>query len=129
MTGELPPERALHSDWDMSGGGTFRYAIGRAYQVRLERVVWGKWLAPGDTDVYWLPGGKLGNDEVGGDRFGPLPPGAADLGLAIISRYDRGPGVISSAVAWLLPVDASGRVTTMNPKEHVTLADLDEHLP
>ena len=122
--GSRPAEAALHAGWD----GTADYFIGRAYRLRLERVAWGKWTATGPTDIYWLAGGKLGADETGSSGIGLPPPVVGGTALALTGSVDFGTGV-STTISWLFPVDASGRVITLDPTEDITLSDLDRHLP
>ena len=124
--GSRPAEAALHAGWDSGTADSF---IGRAYRLRLERVAWGKWTATGPTDIYWLAGGKLGADETGSSASDLVPPPVVGgTALALTGSFDFGTGV-STTIATLFPVDAGGRVITLDPTEDITLADLDRHLP
>ncbi|MBI3746353.1 MAG: hypothetical protein HY264_07510 [Chloroflexi bacterium] len=124
--GSRPADRALHAGWD---NGTADYFIGRAYRLRLERVAWGNWTATGPTDVYWLAGGKLGADETGSSASDLVPPPiVGGKAVALTGSFDFGTGV-STTIATLFPVDAGGRVITLDPTEDITLADLAQHLP
>jgi len=126
--GKRPSEPALHADWSSTGDN--RYGIGRAYGVRLQRVAWGKWLAPGPTEVYWLGGGKLGADEdVNGSADLLPPPVVGGTAVVLVGRFYSSPGVVGPTISWPFPVDANGRVITLDPTEDITLADLDQHLP
>ncbi|MBI2777922.1 MAG: hypothetical protein HYX57_11765 [Chloroflexi bacterium] len=125
--GARPSEPALHADW--SNPATAQYMIGRAFTLRLDRVAWGQWTAKGPTEVYWIPGGRLGADEYANGSADLVPPPVAG-GMAVAltaSAADSGPGV--STISWLFPVDANGRVMTLDPTEALTLENLDQRLP
>ncbi|MBI2763501.1 MAG: hypothetical protein HYX54_07115 [Chloroflexi bacterium] len=127
--GTRPSELALDADW--SNPTAARYMIGRAFGLRLERVAWGDWTAKGPTEVYWIPGGKLGADEyVNGSAA--LVPAPVDGGLAValtITPMVSQPQPPVRTIGFVFPVDASGRVTTIDPAEDITLGDLAQHLP
>ena len=93
------------------------------------RLVAGRWPATRSTVAYWRGGGSLGADS--------LEPGlvAAELNIgneavALLTEADAGAdGNLPVQVGWLFPVDASGRVVTLDRTRTVTLDNLRSFLP
>lgn len=127
--GARPSEPALHADW--SNPATAQYMIGRAFTLRLDRVAWGQWTAKGPTEVYWIPGGRLGADEYANGSADLVPPPVAG-GMAValtIPPMVAQPQPPVRTIGFLFPVDPNGRVMTLDPTEALTLENLDQRLP
>jgi hypothetical protein len=132
VDGTRPSEAALHTAWSVAPEepGWADYFIGRPYTVELVRMASGRWIAPIRRTNWWVWGGKIGADEtVVSDPAGIAPrlPVKGELAVGVTSTVDFKTGV-SEYVQVLFPIDASGRVLTADPSEHVTLDDIDQHL-
>lgn len=124
--GTRPPETALHS---APAGHRDGYGIGRLVTVERLELLSGRWTASGPSASYWRPGGQLGSD-----RFEPeinipeLSPG--QRAIALLTDADAGAETsLPVQAGWLFPVDAAGRVQTLDPTEQITLDSIGKYLP
>lgn len=121
-SGDRPDETALHS---APRGHRDSYNLGRLITVERVRLVVGRWPTGGSTAAYWRPGGSLGPDS-----FEPALASAklsiGDEAVALLTDADAGADAnIPVQVGWLFPVDASGRVITLDPDEGINLDNLE----
>lgn len=121
-----PSEQQLHAE---RLPGDPDYFIGRAYTVRLVRMVRGEWTPPSNQAVAWEAGGRVGADEYAVAPLGVTAPtvGQQALALTLDGLVDFGTGV-TTPIAWLLPVGATGQVNTLDPTETLSLGEIERLL-
>jgi len=129
-TGDGPSQ----ADIDRANQGQIEFTIGRLVTVELVRGLRGTWPAAGNTALYWLPGGQIGNDRTPtfeGDArlIEPRPDALAVASMFAGTDMDGSAGVLFVNVQQLFPADASGRVQTFKPDETITIADIERYLP
>lgn len=124
VSGVRPDESLLHS---APKGHADTPGIGRIVEVRRIRLISGQWLGGEDLARYWKVGGKIAADEMI-DSLNLPTFRSGDRALAFLLPQVGNVAVdgdLPVQVGWLFPVDASGRVQTLDPTEDVTLANLD----
>lgn len=126
-TGERPAEADLHAS-PTDGVPRPPLVIGRPITVELVRDVRGAWPAPGQRAVWWVPGGRIGADELISTGPSLREPRVGELGVAFTAAKAYLP-VPLTYIGSLFAVDASGRVETFDPTEKITLDTLDQALP
>ena len=103
------------------------FGVGRMIELQQVRTVKGQ---PAGTVMYWLPGGSLGGDTSPGHHFGLETPAVGDRMLAfLLSRpgdMDIGPNVLEVNAFELFPIARDGRIITPDPRENVTIDNVDE---
>lgn len=125
-SGERPSEADLHA-W-LTAEVRTPLVIGRAITVELVREVQGAWPAPGGRAVWWVPGGRIGADEVVDGSARVREPVIGELAVAFTGAQPYLP-VPLSYIGCLFTADAAGRVETFDSSETVTLDTLDQALP
>lgn len=127
-SGARPDETLIHS---APVGHKDAPGIGRLVEVRRVRTLSGQWLGAPDLARYWRPGGRLGADEMIDDLgLPPLATGAQAVAFLLPQPGNvASDGTIPVEVGWLFPVDASGRVITLDPNEKITLDTMESFLP
>lgn len=128
--GTRPPEAMIEMPSPVNGNG---YFIGRVVSVERIRIVGGTWPASTTTADYWRPGGSVGLDSF--DSEIPLPDFVVgQRAIAFMGTGDQ-PSFLSwdglsipVQVQWLFPVDAAGRVQTLDQRENITLDDFASYL-
>ena len=125
--GARPSEGELHG---APPGLLSRPGIGRLISVREVRTLSGQWLGARDGAVYWRPGGQLGLDIQ--EEEIPLPEfivGQTAIAFVLPQDLDFGNGgPLPVQIGWLFPVDAAGRVQTLDPRETITLDTIASYL-
>ncbi|MBA3877981.1 MAG: hypothetical protein C0498_13870 [Anaerolinea sp.] len=126
-TGEGPGP----ADVARASQGEAEFAIGRLVTVELVRMLRGTWPAAGDTALYWLPGGRIGNDRTPEVYDLPEPRVGSVAVASTWSGADLDPtdGVVWLSVDRLFPADSSGRVRTFKPDETIMIGEIDRYLP
>ncbi|MBA3876369.1 MAG: hypothetical protein C0498_05445 [Anaerolinea sp.] len=126
-SGERPTEADLHAS---PTGDLPRplLVIGRPITVELVREVRGAWPAPGKKAVWWVPGGRIGADELISTGPNLREPVIGELAVAFTAAQTYLP-VPLTYIGSLFAADASGRVETFDSSEMVTLDTLDQALP
>ena len=129
--GTRPPEAMIEMPSPANGG---HFVIGRVVSVERIRVVAGSWPPSAATADYWRPGGSVGLDSF--DAEIPLPDfvvgqrAIAFMGSGGSSSFMSWDGLsIPVQIGWLFPVDAAGRVQTLDPRETITLDTIASYLP
>jgi len=110
------------------------FSIGRLVTVELVRMLRGTGPAVGATALYWLPGGRIGNDLTtaysGDERLNqPLPGALAVAGTFAGIDMDGTDGTLFVEVQRLFPADPSGRIRTYSPDEAISVNEIDRYLP
>lgn len=126
-SGERPSEADLHAS--ISGTTQKVLVIGRVFTVELVREVRGAWPAPGQRAAWWVPGGRIGADEVISTGPNLREPAIGELAVAFTADQTYSSAIPLRYIGDLFPVDASGRVETFDDSETVTLDTLDQALP
>lgn len=125
--GTRPAESVLHG---APPDGQDHPGIGRVITVREIQTLTGRWLGPVDGATYFRPGGQLGLDVWKGEI--PLPE--FNVGQTVIAFfapqevYLGAGGLLPMQIGWLFPVDAAGRVQTLDPRENITLDTIASYL-
>ena len=127
--GTRPPEGALHGP--PPGPHADGYGIGRLVRVQRIDLLSGRWLGASDSASFWWPGGTLGADVFETEvQYPQISPGDRAIGFVMPEEGDVGvTSPIPLQVAWLFPVDGSGRVQTLDPAERITLDTIQSVLP
>jgi len=129
--GTRPPEAMIEMPSPANGG---HYFIGRVISVERVRVLSGAWSLTSETADYWRPGGSLGLDsfdaEIPLSDFVVGQRAIAFMSIGGSSSFMSWDGLsIPVQVGWLFPVDAAGRVQTLDPRENITLDTIASYLP
>lgn len=127
-SGERPPEADLHA-WIAGTSTSPPLVIGRVFTVELVRQVRGTWPAPGPRAVWWVSGGRIGADEVISTSPELAEPRIGDQAVVFTAAQPYLAFIPMSYIGFLFAVGASGRVTTYDSSETVTLDTLDQALP
>lgn len=121
------------ADIDRANRGEAYFTIGRLVTVELVRMLRGAWPAAGPTALFWLPGGRIGNDQSAPLDFwaglDPRPGSPAVAGMVFGADFDPTDGVLWMNVSDLFPAAASGRLWTYNPQETIMIGDVERYLP
>lgn len=126
--GARPSEEVLHT---APAGHDNSPGIGRIITVRQARLFSGRWLGPGDTGQYFRPGGQISLDvDVSEIPLPELTPRQRAIAFVLPAEGDLGSGAPQRVqIAWLFPVDADGRIQTLDPREQITLDTIASYLP
>lgn len=128
-SGARPDESLLHSAPE---GHADAPGIGRVIQVRRVKLLSGAWLGNSGLARYWRVGGSVGADEMISDLQLPtFDSGSQAIAFLLPQPVDIGSGgaAIPVEVGWLFPIDATGRVNTLDPNEKITMQDLESLVP
>lgn len=128
-SGARPEESLLHSAPE---GHADTPGLGRVIEVRRLRTLSGAWLGESGLARYWRVGGRVGADEMINDLQLPtFDPGGRAIAFLLPQPGNIGSSgaAIPVEVGWLFPIDASGRVVTLDPNEKITVQDLESLVP
>ena len=130
-TGERPSEADI-ARAAQTGASIY---VGRLVTVELVRMLRGSWPVVGDTALYWLSGGQIGNDLTPSYAVNAGLPELRAGFLAVVETLpgadidEATDGILRINVNVLFPIDDVGRVQTFWPNETITVNDLERYLP